>query len=175
MFALSSLPPIPMIPVHLRCLPTSLDDLPMTRPPKNLQTNPEQYHYHKSFHHRVCLFKVQSIKHGIMLSHPVGYSEYFPLVTDEHHKLRAAMNKVMNSHWKIENRLEPTPEHLLQFCKELKEENGAVTYKCLFYHDGNPCQEFWNDAESALAHVRVTIYHEPFVCEDDEKIWYGFK
>jgi hypothetical protein len=177
MLTLSNLLAIPMIhlSVHLRCLRIYLDDLAMTRPPKNLQINPERYHCHKSFHHRVRLFKMRSSKYRITLTHPVGYSEYFPLKTDEHRKLRAAMNKVMNSHWKIENRLEPTPQYLLQFCKKIKEENGTVTYKCLFYHGGRPCQEFWNNAESALAHVRATIYHEPFVCEDDENIWYGFK
>lgn len=93
------------------------------------------------------------------------YKNYFPEDTDQHKRLRIAMHDVMTSEWKIRDELEPTSRDLLQFCVKTVGAEGSTTFKCLMYHNKKPCEDTWNRAERALAHVRKFIDLRPFPCE----------
>lgn len=98
------------------------------------------------------------------------YASYFPLRTEEHRRLRVALHGVMTSQWKLQNELEPTPQHMLQFSQRSVNNDGNALYRCLFYHKGKACEKTWNRPERILAHLRKEIELRPFVCDGENDV-----
>jgi hypothetical protein len=111
-----------------------------------------------------------------MVQHPITVSSYldlphnnfvrqsFPLEIEDHKQLKAALERVMTSLWKLEDAFEPDEQLLLQF---MRYSNGR--WYCRFWENGRPCGKSCKKKDHAKSHIRFHINHRPFICA---KPWY---
>lgn len=85
----------------------------------------------------------------------------FPLDNEEHHKLRNALQEVMQSEWKQKNEFEPDGAALLQF---MAHDDVEGRWYCLFWKEGAPCECSCRKKYHAKGHIRSHISLFPFVC-----------
>ncbi|KAG8811008.1 hypothetical protein FRC18_003714 [Serendipita sp. 400] len=86
----------------------------------------------------------------------------FPLPTGDHPRLRERLREVMDSDWKLEDRLESDRNHILQFTPQ---DSTSGNFSCLFWGDSIPCRRTFSKSQHALTHVRKHIQHRPYVCD----------
>jgi hypothetical protein len=87
----------------------------------------------------------------------------FPQHSEQHRKLRDALQAVMQSTWKQNNEFEPDGASLLQF---MAHEDTEGRWYCLFWKEGRPCQCSCKKKYHAKGHIRSHIDLLPFVCNE---------